>query len=97
MKWRKAAKIDSNQPVIVAALRSIPGCTVAVGHDDILVGYKGRTLWYEIKEPGAVSKVTGQVLQSAKKPAQIELEANWKGHYRIVSSLDEILQDLGAL
>jgi hypothetical protein len=94
-KYRRAAKIDANQPEIVAALRQIPGCMVQPGHDDILVGYKGRTYWFEIKEPGCVSKVTGLILESEKKPAQKVLEASWTGHYKIVSRLDEILAELG--
>jgi len=82
---RLKAKADNNQSGIVKALRSIPGLTVEFGHDDILVGYKGRTYWYEIK-------------QSEKSPAtphQKDLVAKWRGHYRIVHSLDEILRDIG--
>lgn len=93
-KHRRAAKIDSNQPDIVSALRDIPGITVEVNHDDILVGARGRTFWYEIKEPEAVSKRTGKILDSKKKPGQIRLENEWKGHYLIVSSIDEILADI---
>ena len=94
-KWRMKAKVDSNQPEIVRVLRQILGVTVEVGHDDILVGYKKKTFWYEIKEPESVSKKTGKILDSAKKGSQIKLEKEWTGHYRIVSSIDEILQDIG--
>ena len=94
-KYRRAAKIDSAQTEIVKALRSIPGITVELGHDDILCGYKGRTFWFEIKSKSAVSKKTGQVLESAKKQSQKNLEATWAGHYAIVSSLDEILRIIG--
>ncbi len=51
---RRAAKIDANQTDIVEALRAI-GCTVqslaAVGHGcpDILVGYRGQNLVFEVK------------------------------------------------
>lgn len=94
-KWRKAAKIDTSQTEIVKALRSIPGITVELGHDDILCGYKGRTFWFELKSESAVSKKTGKVLESAKKQSQKNLEATWTGHYAIVSSLDEILREVG--
>ena len=50
-KLRRAAKIDRNQGDIVSALRKIPGISVETGHDDILVGYKGRTWWFEVKAP----------------------------------------------
>lgn len=94
-KYRQAAKIDANQPDIVKDLRKIKGVTVELNHDDILVGYKGITYWYEIKTPESVSKQTGLILESAKKPSQIRLEKEWKGHYRIVSNIDEILSDIG--
>ena len=94
-KFRRAAKIDSSQNEIVSALRKIPGCTVQVGHDDILVGYRLRTYWFELKEPGCVSRKTGLILGSSKKPGQKKLEAEWAGHYRIVSTLTEILTEIG--
>lgn len=95
MKHRRAAKIDTNQPGIVDALRDIPGVTVEVGHDDIIVGHNGRTLWYEIKSGDAVSRHTGEILKSTIRPGQMKLEHGWTGHYKIVSSLDEILADMG--
>jgi hypothetical protein len=82
---RRAAKIDSNQPGIVDALNSIHGVTVQVGHDDILVGYKSRTYWFEIKS-GAKKKM---------RPSQQKLFTRWTGHYQIVSTLDEILLAIG--
>lgn len=91
---RRRAKIDSNQNDIVSALREIPGVQVALKHDDILVGFKGRTYWYEIKSEDSVSRKTGAVLISKKKKGQIKLEKEFTGHYRIVSSLDEILSDI---
>jgi len=94
-KNRFAARNDANQSEIVKILRSIPGVTVATGHDDILIGVSGRTYWFEIKSKLAVSKKTGKVLESAKKQGQKNLEATWTGHYAIVSSLDEILEIIG--
>jgi len=87
-KHRRAAKIDSNQPAIVKALRKINGVTVELNHDDILVGYKGITYWFEIKN------INGK---NRKQESQIKLEKEWKGHYRIVSNIDEILFDIGLL
>ena len=76
------------------ALRGIPSITVQPGHDDLLVGYKGKTYWFELKSERAVSKRTGLVREKSKKESQIKLESTWKGHYKIVSTLDEILKEL---
>jgi len=94
-KHRQDAKIDANQPEIVERLRSIKGITVELGHDDLLVGYKGLTFWYEIKNPElACSKVTGKILESAIKPDQKRIRAEFTGHYKIVSSFEEIIEDI---
>ena len=93
-KFRRAAKVDANQAQIVSDLRMIPGCKVEPGHDDILVGYKGRTYWFEIKDPECVSKRTGNILENEKQKSQKRLEQEWTGHYRIVSTFDEIWQEI---
>ncbi len=92
---RRAARIDENQKDIVDALRGIPGVTVEVGHDDCLVGHKGFTYWYEIKDPDKVFKKDGTFKKGAIKESQIKLDENWKGHYKIVWSLQMILEDIG--
>lgn len=94
---RRAAKVDNNQKQIMDALRQITSVTVEPGHDDLLVGYHGKTYWFEIKSERAVSKRTGLVREKSKKESQIKLEANWKGHYSIVSTLDEILSEMGVI
>jgi hypothetical protein len=92
---RFAANVDVNQRQIVAALREIPGVTVQTGHDDIIVGYAGRTYWYEIKSPRAMRKDGTLGLRDRTTTArQIALEAGWRGHYRIVSTVEEILREL---
>ncbi len=88
---RRAKKIDSNQPEIVKQLRSIPGVTVALDHDDILIGYKNKTHWIELKSPEHISKKTGKILESAIEPSQKKLHATWTGSYHIVSTIEEIL------
>ena len=95
MKHRRAAKIDSNQPDIVKALRKIPGVTVEVNHDDILVGHKDKTYWFEIKEESTVSPVTGKVQPSKIKDSQHKLLAEWAGHYQIVWNLGQIFKAIG--
>ena len=84
-KYRRAAKVDGNQGEIVKALRAIPGVTVATRHDDILVGYGGQTFWFEIKADR----------KAEIKPGQKMLAAEWKGHYAIVTSAEEIIADIG--
>ena len=83
-KFRRAARIDKNQNQIVDELRSIAGLSVQVGHDDILVGYKGKTYWYEIKA-GAKSEI---------KESQKKILAEYSGHYKIVYTVDQILEDI---
>lgn len=90
---RFSARTDENEKHIVKALRKL-GYSVLTGMDDILVGDKGRNFLYEIKDPKHVSKKTGLINESAKKESQKRLEKEWTGHYRIVSSLDEILKEL---
>lgn len=97
-QWRKSrqtGRTDSNQPGIVKALRKIPGVTVEVGHDDILCGYKCRNYWYELKEPGTISTITGQVRPSEIKDSQKKLLKEWAGHYKIAWTLGQILEDMG--
>ena len=93
-KNRYSARTDSNQKEIVEALRKM-GLSVYIDVDDIFVGRNGFNFWYELKEPKHVSKKTGRINESAKKPSQKLLEKDWQGHYKIVSSLEEILDDMG--
>lgn len=93
-KHRLAAKVDENQREIVKALRKIPGVTVEVGHDDILVGYKGLTYWFEIKRSDQV-KQNGEFKIGTIKPSQQKLLETWRGHYQIVWSVEQILIAIG--
>ena len=93
MVKRYAAKIDNNQNQIVKVLRQIPGISVALNHDDILIGWQGRTYWIEIKNPEQANKA-GKVFNSKKQEGQRELEKTWTGHYKIVTTVEEILKEL---
>ena len=95
MARRRAEKVDANQADIVAALRDIPFLGVEVGHDDILVGWMGKSYWFEIKSPDVVSKKTGRVIDSEITDSEWDRYNNWPGHYKIVWSLDQILEELG--
>jgi hypothetical protein len=83
-KYRRAAKVDSNQPGIVEELLKHAGVSVALKHDDILVGYDGVTKWYEIKRDR----------KAEIKPGQEKLRQTWQGHYAIVTSAEEIIADM---
>ncbi len=83
MPRRRADKIDMNQTSIVKELRS-KGYSVALGHDDILVGYRGKTFWYEIKK-GPRSEI---------KESQYKLLDNYKGHYMLIWSAQMAINDI---
>ena len=92
-KFRQAARTDKNQQAIVKSLRQLPGVTVAVGHDDILVGFQGKNLWIELKTPEAIGK-DGKVRPSEITDSEKKLRSEWRGHYAIVSTLDEIIEEM---
>ena len=83
---RRAKRVDANQPDIVKSLRTIPGVSVELDHDDLLVGYKGRTYWFELKD--------GKPAPSQIKPDQYRIWETFTGHYKIVWTLEQILEDL---
>jgi hypothetical protein len=89
-----AARVDANQPEIVAGLRAA-GCTVAAAHavgrgfPDLVVGYRGCTYLLEVKD--------GDKPQSARKltPAQVDWHGEWRGHVAVVCTLGEALDAVG--
>ena len=87
---RRAAKIDDNQPEIVAGLRKI-GCTVqslaAVGEGcpDCLVGYRGHNFLMEIKDGSKPPSRQGLT------PDQTKWHSDWRGDIRTVKNLDEAI------
>jgi hypothetical protein len=95
-KYRQAARVDSTQSEVVKQLRSIPGVTVSIGHDDFLIGRNGLTYWVEWKAPCAVKK-SGELRSTALKPSQKKLLNEWEGHYLVAWSLEQILQEIGVI
>ena len=88
---RRAAKVDANQPEIVAALRK-SGCSVEHLHSvgggvpDLLVGVAGLNLLLEVKDgakPPSARKLT---------PDQVEWHGKWLGHKAVVSTVEEALE-----
>jgi hypothetical protein len=82
-KYVRHKKVDANQPAIVKELRAL-GYSVSLDHDDIIVGWKGRTYWFEIK----VSE------KSEVKESQKKLLKEWKGHYKIVWTTEMIIKEI---
>lgn len=94
-KHRLAAKVDANQAEIVSTLEQIPGVSVIAGHDDILVGRQKRTYWFELKDPEECANKDGVVFESSIQPSQKILRDTWRGHYSIVTTLEQILREIG--
>ncbi len=90
---RRAGKIDSNQPEIVAALRK-SGISVEIlsavgqGVPDLLCGINGKNALLEVKDglaPKSQRKLT---------PDQVEWHREWKGAVHVVESIDQALAAL---
>jgi len=80
---RRAAKIDANQPAIVAALERVGAKCYFLGKPlDLLVGYRGKNLILEVKNPDGKDEITRE---------QAEFMATWPGEYHIVRSVKEAL------
>ena len=89
------AKVDLNQNRIMNELRDM-GISVEPRHDDLLVGYQGRTFWFECKNPETCFKADGVTFsKGAIKATQSKIRSTWRGHYSIVWSLEQILNQIG--
>ncbi len=88
---RRAGRIDANQNVIVADLRTLPGISVAItsglghGFPDLVVGFKARNLMIELKDPAKA--------KSARKltPDEVTFHDKWNGQICVCETTDEIL------
>ena len=91
----RAARIDANQPAIVAALRKA-GCTVQHLHSvgkgcpDLLVGRAGVNYLLECKDGAKTPS------EQRLTPDQVEWHGCWLGQVVVVNSVDAALQALGA-
>ena len=93
---RRAARIDSNQPEIVQALRDV-GASVALTHQlgggfpDLVVGYRANNFLIEIKD-GSKPPSKRQLTEDEK-----DFHAAWRGKIEIANSVDEALYIIGAV
>ncbi len=93
---RKASRVDRNQSEIVLALRKAGATvqhlhTVGQGCPDILAGYQGRNILFEIKD--------GEKKPSERKltPDEVKWHSAWNGQVSIVLSAEDALWELGAI
>jgi len=87
--WRRAAKVDANQPEIVDAFRRM-GCSVLIVSQlkrccDLFVS-RGQTAAIEIKD-GSLPKSKRQLTEG-----EVDFMHSWKGLYFIVESLDDVVR-----
>ena len=105
---RRAARRDTNEAEIVAALRAAGASVLFLaikGAGDLLVGYQGINLLLETKRPkgprgglnGGGSTRPGQGGNGTLTAEQIAFRAEWKGAPPvIVRTVDEALAAIGA-
>lgn len=93
---RRAARVDANQREIVEALRRVgatvqPLHTIGSGCPDILVGYRGTNILLELKDGD-------KPLSRRRLTADEERwHAEWRGQVATADSVDEALQQIGAI
>ena len=87
---RRRAKVDQNQSQIVSELRSLGMSvlhthTLGQGAPDLVVGYRGRNLLVELKDPDKPP--------SARKltPDEESFHASWTGSILTATTSEEIL------
>jgi len=91
MTFRRAARVDANQPEIVDAFRKL-GCSVLIISQikkccDIVVSKGARgTAMIEIKD-GSLPKSKRQLTEG-----EMDFMHSWKGLYFIVESLDDVVR-----
>jgi len=90
MSFRRAAKVDANQPDIVKAFRDLGWYVLIISQlkncCDIMVSKKGRTIAIEIKDgrkPPSQQKLT---------EGELKFKDEWQGEYALITSVDDVLK-----
>ena len=92
-KW--AQRVDDNQSLIIDQLRNM-GVSVAPRHDDLFVGFRGKNYWFEVKNPAVCFNADGITYKKgAIKESQMKLRRTWRGHYSVVTHIEQILEQIG--
>ena len=90
MSFRRAAKVDVNQPEIVAALRKCGWYVLIISQlkncCDIIVSKEGRTIAIEIKD--------GDKSPSQQKlsTGELKFQDEWQGEYKIVNCVADVIE-----
>lgn len=64
---------------------------IGKGCPDIAVGIFGKTLFFEIKNPNVPAR------DRMLTPLEDKFRDGWKGHYAVVTSVDEALREAGLI
>jgi len=89
MSFRRAAKIDANQPEIVKLFRKLGWYVLIISQlkncCDIIVSKKGRTIAIEIKD--------GDKPPSKQNLSEGELKFKdeWQGEYALINCIQDVL------
>lgn len=89
MSFRRAAKVDANQPDIVRQFRKLGWYVLIISQlkncCDIIVSKNGRTIAVEIKDG---SKPPSQQKLS---DGEIKFKNEWQGEYRLVNCAKDVI------
>lgn len=90
MSLRTAARVDANQPKIVALFRKLGWYVLIISQlkncCDIIVSNNGRTIAVEIKDgekPPSKQKLT---------EGEAKFKSEWQGEYALVTCEDDVLK-----
>lgn len=90
----RVKRIDSNQPVLVAQMRKIPGVTVKHTHmvgdgfTDVVIGFRRKNYLLEIKDPSKPPSAR-RLTEDEKK-----FHEEWTGQIDVVETIDDVLRIL---
>jgi len=90
----RRAKVDDNQPEIVAALRKAGASVqhlhaVGQGCPDLAVGFRGENFLIEVKDGSKPPSARGLT------DAQLRWKILWAGQYAIANNVQEALEIIG--
>jgi len=88
MSFRRAAKVDANQPEIVKAFRSLGWYVLIISQlkncCDIIVSKGGRTVAVEIKDGAKPPS------QQKLSEGELKFRNEWKGEYALIKSVSDV-------
>ena len=90
MSFRRAARVDENQPEIVSAFRRLGWSVLIISQlkkcCDLFVSKGGVTVAIEIKD--------GEKPLSARKltKGELDFKTMWQGRYELVESIDDVIK-----